>query len=74
MNLFSHSIIVQNFTLGKTNLAYTVSHVLAPYFHDMSSRQIKYFSFIPELFDEPLKKVQETEVDVCIQFGDSHFK
>ena len=46
------SVIAENFVLGKTSLAYTISHGLAPYFHfhDMLFTQIKDCNFIIALF------------------------
>lgn len=62
------SVNSEQFVLGKTKLAYSITHSFAPYFY-MLCRQTKGCKFITVLFDETLNDlVQEIQMDICIWF------
>lgn len=67
--MFPDSKIAQNFTLGRTKLAYNILYGLCPYFLDELNTMISKCSHFVVGFDESLNKIaQKGQMDLCVRF------
>ena len=56
-SMFTDSNIVSQVTLGKTKVAYFITHELAPYFHNELKNSISECCYLVACFDESLNDV-----------------
>jgi hypothetical protein len=69
--MFSDSVIVNNFQLGKTKCGYFINYGIAPFFKDELIKTIKAAPFLSVSFDESMNRVfQEEQMDVVVRFWD----
>ena len=68
---FTDSNIANQVTLGKTKVAYYITHELAPYFHNELKNSISQCGYLVACFDESLNGVvQKGQMDFCLRFWD----
>lgn len=69
--MFPDSATAQNFSMGKTKLAYTVAFGLAPHFKHLIKQCVASSDFIVLSFDEAFNKVaQKCQMDILVRFFD----
>ena len=70
-SMFTDSNIASQVTLGKTKVAYYITHGLAPYFHNELKNSISQCRYPVACFDESLNDVvQKGQMDICLRFWD----
>ena len=70
--MFPDSNIASKFSMGKTKLAYTVTHGLAPFFHQKLLNAINVSDAYVICFDEALNQVvQRGQMDIVVRFWDT---
>ena len=70
-SMFTDSNIASQVTLGKTKVAYYITHGLAPYFHNELKNSISQCRYLVACFDESLNDVvQKGQMDICLRFWD----
>ena len=70
-SMFTDSNIASQVTLGKTKVAYYITHWLAPYFHNELKNSISQWRYLVPCFDELLNDVvQKVQMDICLRFWD----
>ena len=68
--MFPDSLSAKNLTIGKTKMAYNITHGISPYFHNQVEQFVSSAKYIVVSFDESLNEViQKEQMDMCLIVG-----
>ena len=70
-SMLTDSNIASQVTLGKTKVAYYITHGLPPYFHNELKNSISQCHYLVACFDKSLNDVvQKGQMNICLRFWD----
>ena len=67
-DMFPDSQIAKKLTIGKTKMAYNVTHGLSPYFRNQVEQFVSSAKYIVVCFDESLNEaIKKEQMDICVR-------
>ena len=70
-DMFPDSLIAKTLTIGKTKMAYNITHGLSPYFHSQVEQLVSSAKYIAVCFAESLHEfIQKGQMNICVRLWD----